>query len=358
MKRLRFTALVILVVTLNPAKAQYRDEAAIRRKIDDLGTELSHPDLEVRKKAAQQLEWNSKDASSALPRLRQALKDKDPQVRARVARALCAIRPLDSDSLEALLAVMKDKDKEVRIEATTAVGMIGEKMKTISPRVLAREIAPALLEATKDPEPTVRQRAIGMLGNVGSEQPRIVKALIAILKDPKADVGYDQLSMRGTAACALALIGPPAKEAVPIMIRILDENNHEPKELLCPVVGALGRIGAQPDVVMPVLQNLLKDHKRIYLRPIAATALGFFGPKAKAAVPDLLAAIDISGATDRYEAYAMLSNPVYALLEIGTGADKAVPLVMKVMNEPGVDKRIQSHAKSLLDTIRERTPKR
>ncbi len=73
---------------------------------------------------------------------------------------------------------------------------------------------PMLVEALRSPDAAIRQRAVEVLGRMGSEAASAVPALIPLLDDANPDV-------RRSAARTLGLIGPGAKDAVPSLIRNL-----------------------------------------------------------------------------------------------------------------------------------------
>jgi len=80
-------------------------------------------------------------------------------------------------------------------------------------------------------------------------------------------------------------IGPGAKEAIPVLIDKLAEdegNDHHP------VATALARIG--PDA-LPELRRVFRESKHAAQRVAAIHALGYLGAAARQAVPDLEAAL-------------------------------------------------------------------
>jgi hypothetical protein len=87
---------------------------------------------------------------------------------------------------------------------------------------------------------------------------------------------------RSLAAHYLGSFGPPAKAAVPFLIRALkgpDVPLHEP------AIKALGQIHSDPGVVIPLLIPLLTDDN---LNDEAASALGNYGSLAKEAFPKIV----------------------------------------------------------------------
>jgi radical SAM protein with 4Fe4S-binding SPASM domain len=117
----------------------------------------------------------------------------------------------------------------------------------------AKEAVPALTDALKDGDATVRSGAASALGAVGPEAKPAVPALMELLRDKEQYV-------RVGAARALGSIGPEAKAAVPALIQaymdevssMFEEMRKQPsgpgaayvyKRAAPPYVEALGRIG-------------------------------------------------------------------------------------------------------------------
>jgi hypothetical protein len=81
----------------------------------------------------------------------------------------------------------------------------------------------------------------------------------------------------------LDFMGPEAKEAIPLLLRVATNSNLAYREN---AVHALGQMHVRPEVVVPALMNCLKDSNP-YVRQQAVRSLGEVGPSAKAAVPGL-----------------------------------------------------------------------
>jgi hypothetical protein len=73
---------------------------------------------------------------------------------------------------------------------------------------------PALVNALHDPDPTVRLKAIEVLGRMGDDAAPAVPDLIRLLDDPNPDV-------QKSATRTLGRIGPAAKAAVPALMQKL-----------------------------------------------------------------------------------------------------------------------------------------
>jgi hypothetical protein len=81
-------------------------------------------------------------------------------------------------------------------------------------------------------------------------------------------------------------IGPAARQAVPSLLRCATSTNSSVR---ADAVHALGRIHAEPNIVVPALIAYLRDPD-FFVRDQAAWALGRFGPDAKQAVSALIEA--------------------------------------------------------------------
>ena len=116
------------------------------------------------------------------------------------------------------------------------------------------------------------------------------RALGPAAKDAVPDlikIYEQQISERSqTTACwALGFIGPDARAAVPSLLRALGDTNHVQARYYA--VEALGRIHAKPEVVVPALVRALDDPEDIRMGG-AIEALGEFGPDARSAVPAIV----------------------------------------------------------------------
>ena len=89
-------------------------------------------------------------------------------------------------------------------------------------------------------------------------------------------------SRRGEAAMALGEFGPAAKPAIPALLQALKSNDASVHGA---AIAALGKIHAEPGMIIPLLIGYLDDKD---LNDEAAEALGNFGNLASSAVPKLV----------------------------------------------------------------------
>ncbi len=227
----------------------------------------------------------------------------------------------------------KYRAREIRSDTILALGKFGPvacpilvwmlgNEKTDWPAAQALEdigpgAVPALIQALEHKNKDVRRRAARTLASIGSEAASAIPVLIRVLEDEHAGEA---------AAYALSRIGP---EAVPYLVQSL--NNRYPNAR-ANAAWALGRIGAlgylDPVVAGTVVSTLiqaLRDKSPI-VRANAAGALGTIGPKATKGVPVLIWTL-------RDESPRVCANAAYALGKIGPGAIKGIPALIRASRD-------------------------
>jgi HEAT repeat protein len=256
---------------------------------------------EVRLQALVALGSIGPDARSAVPAIVKSLhSDKIEGVRYAAAYALGQIgagdkasraalaKAMDSDdaflqivSAWALARVAKD-DKQVQDKATTLIlkGLTSEKadVRRAAARALAEikpapeVVAPMLIKAIQDNDPTVIGNAVDALASLG---PTIVPRLT---KNALKNKDLQLYAVR-----VLAKIGPAAKEAAPALAEELKEAEGEYRR---EVQFVLGMFGADAAPAVPeLIKSLSSDDDHV--RNSAVYALGKIGPAAKEATAEL-----------------------------------------------------------------------
>jgi HEAT repeat protein len=290
---------------------------------------LSDAEATTRQSAAEMLGLIGPVARPAVPALVGALKDRTPPVALAAALALTQIDPtrardavplladsLDNaaaaealadmgpearDAVRALIAALKHQEEAVRNSARHALGRIGP------------SAVPDLIEAVKGPNAEVSILAAEALGAVLPRPRRAVPALRDALTRDRA---HAEVYAR-----TLGEIGPPAREAIEDLSRLLSEGVARVEAAV-----ALVRIDPdQADKAILVLVEELKaaDAKR---QRAAIDALGRLGPAARPAVSTLAARLKEPEQTD-----AVLA----ALSAIGPEAREAVPALLALLRDPG-----------------------
>jgi gas vesicle protein len=142
-----------------PTKAAAADAKQLKKLIHELGSD----DFSVREKATQGL---TDIGRTALPALREALQSADAEVRQRARRVMDSIQT----STKYLLESLKDSDPSQRKEAAEILERLGGS---------AKPIVPALVEALKDKDETVRDAVINALVAIDPAADALARAIPA-----------------------------------------------------------------------------------------------------------------------------------------------------------------------------------
>jgi len=221
---------------------------------------------EVREAAAQAFVWMGREAKGATSALIDALDDSSANVRFRSAQSLGNIGPDAITAKAALIKMLTDDASIARYHAARSLGLLGTG---------AIEAVPALLTALKDRDAEVRIGAAQSLHRLDPTQVDAVGFLINEMKTAQFDAG--------TAALALAELGPDARRAIPYMIELL---GLEDRSARMAAAEALGLFGPDAAEAVPALIKALNDSQE-WVRMRAARSLGQIGPAASAAIPKL-----------------------------------------------------------------------
>ncbi len=219
-----FSLAVVAWLTLPPAEPVYNG----RRLSQCLAPSLSNPDRGARSWSARNLQADE------------------------------AVRHLGTNALPTLLRMLQSTDSSVKarlIDLEERRGGIFIKYASAAERNQAA------------------QRGFEVLG------PEASNAVPALLTIARRNLSPASLS---AAIAALGAIGPPARAAVPSLLQWATNNGTQAG----PAIRALGRIRADPSLVVPFLTNALPGPN---VRPSVVFALGEFGTNALPAVPALLA---------------------------------------------------------------------
>jgi HEAT repeat protein len=169
------------------------------------------------------------------------------------------------------------------------------------------------------PRHTRRQAAL-TLGLIGPPAKQAVPLFIKLLDE----TGTDENATSRWAAKALALFGVVAKSAAPVLIqRLKDKSAHLIDRMAA--VDALSQIGiADAGVVPALIETLSSVGEQAELRVLTAEALAYIGSNASAAVPALLR---VTGDKDEN----LRRAAVAAIGAVGPMADVAVPTLAELL---------------------------
>lgn len=255
-------------------------EEDLKRRIRRLINDLFVPEVEDRRRAAEEIEKIGLAAKAAVPALVRALKDKDYNVRRSATKALGNLRNTSEPVLQGLLLQLKDENSRVRFCAAEALGKLGNS---------SQEILQELSILLVDEDSHVRLYAAEALGKLGHTSQPVLETLLSLLEyEGDIDVGYtDCDAIRLHAAEALVNLG---NTSPPVMQTLLALLKGSDSFVSVEAARVLVQLDNNSD---PALQTLLREirdvHSFVRLRLAAAQVLINSGNTSKLVLRGLLA---------------------------------------------------------------------
>jgi HEAT repeat protein len=319
--------------------------------------------------AAEALSWVLPPQKSAVPALRQAIKEDrahadvyalalmrlsplardavpeltdlltDPSSRAEAAQALVRIDPGQAEKVVPLLIKdLRAPDEKLRQRAAAALGTIGPAAKAAVADIvkairegqlteaallalppIGRAAIPSLVEMLKDTDVRLRQPALKALHDLGPAAREALPALIAALSDREGGV-------RIGAAHVLEALGPDAAEAAPVLIANLQSSQPQVRYSAALALGTIG--AAAKEARRPLLECLLDPDEGV--RYAAALSLGRIDPHFTEAAPALRDALNDGSSVVRLAAIDSLSHIDAA------AAKDSVPILIALWSKPDI----------------------
>jgi RNA polymerase sigma-70 factor (ECF subfamily) len=229
----------------------------------------------------------------ALRALTKRLKSEDAHDRRVAAELLVRIGPLDASLAALLRPLLADRDEYVRRAAIDGLAVVGA----------PAEDAVKDLEAVATSDPILLRRvsarvALIRIAGASEERVRALAAFLKPMKQPNDPSAKDQANgpdheVARFAASELGTLEAKASAAMPQLLAAL---KHTDGGVRVNAAAALGRVGAfnSPETIAALI-DLVKNDPEREARRSAAGALGNIGPKAKAAIPALRAALKGDG---------------------------------------------------------------
>ena len=165
---------------------------------------------------------------------------------------------------------------------------------------------------------------------------------------PAEDSDSSKVSVKTIRACGRAVtrpavlgrMGPAAAEAVPQLLKALED---EVWMVRSDAAEALGKMGPEAAEAVPQLLKALEDEVWI-VRQDAAKALSKMGPAAAEAVPQLLKLLEDKDWMVRYNSASVLGT-------MGPAAAEAVPQLLKLLEDEDEDEYVRRNAAEALGTM-------
>lgn len=228
---------------------------------------LDDEDPAVRRNAAAAIQVSGPLNDDPIPPLTKLLNDADLTVRAQAVHTL-GIYCSDDGILQAVISKLDDESSLVRVGAAAGLELAGPEAKSVIPK---------LFEMLNDEDTEVRRKVIHALIAISPEDPEVTMKLIERL-------GFAEEEQEHIVIHAFAKIGPYAEPAVPYLIDILMW--HKRPDLQKDAAYALGYIGPAASQAIPALIKALDDPDG-GLRWNAATSLGLIGHDSEEALTAL-----------------------------------------------------------------------
>jgi HEAT repeat protein len=324
--------------------------------IHDMIENLGDRELAVRWSASSVLRGLKADAKDAVPLFLPLLKKKNRTVHQIAMYRLAEMGASAKEAAPALREVMLDKQvhPRSRVQAVETLLAIGGDVSSAAPIVLEiiqrhGRVLPG--EETFFP---LRAYAINALVKLKPDARQAVPVLIGVLEDPR---------VRAIAAKALGSFGPEAKAALPHLSQVLKDKDLDNRRAalgairemgpvalptliqaldiedqaggnrrgICDTIGSMGKDGKE---AVPKLIELLKSRDDCY---VAAYALGRIGPDAKAAIPQLIEHVRagrLGGLSSRGP------EMVIALGKIDLYAEGVLPALLAALKDKEADRKL------------------
>ncbi len=218
-----------------------------------------------------------------------------------------ALVKIGEPSVPVLVEILNGPDTAMRVCAAEALGEIGPAAKAAVPRLIQAVERP---EETMDGS-TLRDHAIRTLGKIGPEARAAVPTLMGL-------VGRDNDSADLEVVVALDQIGsPPAAKLVDLFLREADQFVLEGDSL---TTTCLFYLGPKARAEAPRIRALLTDN-RLALRYEAAAILTRINPSDTAALPVLIEALNHDPNEEGFRYYSVIES----LAWLGPRAKAAMP---------------------------------
>ena len=209
------------------------------------------------------------------------LSEPNPQARVSAALLLRYVdRPDVAQVIPPLVRLLDDPVEAVRNQAANTLSSVGP------------EAVPALLDVIRGQGTTsgrhdtgvrLQRLAVETLGSLAWRSEEAKQALLDILQDPRVHT-----VVRYSAFSGLGQLGTGAPGVAPVLVDLLRRTTEDPS-LRQAAIFTLEKLKPDPAPI-EALGEALHDPD-IFVRRTAAWALGRFGPAAKAALPQLQAAL-------------------------------------------------------------------
>jgi len=234
-------------------------------------------------------------------------------IKADAAKALVLVSPGSGEGIAALLTLLRQEDG--------AQGVAISALEELGPKAAAA--VPALAAIATDPSSNYCFYATKALASINPQHPAILPAFIGLLS-ARSLRSVDRHA-ENEVITSLGLMGSKARPAVPALVKFLNDSSEEERQFAGPAekaAEAVGRIGPPAqDALLALIDAMKTEH---YVRMAAAQSLVLMGTEAAPAIPELIAFLK----TKETRPWALR-----VLGAVGPKAQAAVPAIVEAMND-------------------------
>ncbi len=190
---------------------------------------------------------------------------------------------------------------------------------------------------------------LGEFGPTSPEAARFVPGLLEIVRDRELPS-----NVRERFAVRLGRIGKPARDAVPVLIGIIQQRQDDPDPNYIWAARALSLMGREARLATPALVDLLFDEQlKTEYRLAAIEALTLIGPEHPDAIPALMRLLQYqpSHQVSPSQAAVMRQLAAEAFAIIGPEAAIAAPLLIRAVRNPRESEAVRRNAVIALGTL-------
>lgn len=299
-------------------------------------------DLKLRKRAVEGFSGIGDEISSGVKILTDRLSDQDDEIRLLASKGLIKYGICAGSAAEQLVLLLeKDKVTEIRINAAAALGAIMWRGNNFT---LTNLVVPALIKALRhDPDTLVRRSACVAIRNIGPKAKEAAPELLELMKQK------DDAQIRELARLAFVEVSnPDLKKMTPVLTTMLKMGLDDPNVERA-IIWSLGKIGEPRELIIPYIIEAVENPKRD-MRGAGLAAIMEMGPAAKAAVPAVIMALDVSHLDNKHKESALI-HALRTFEAIGPEAREAVPIIMKLKNSKNSSDTIRSYCDKALKSI-------
>jgi HEAT repeat protein len=303
-------------VQLAAAEALAAVGPAARPAIPELAKKVEGKDDDLARAAIGALRTLGPVAAPAVPSLARAIQADDRSLCVDAAQALAAIGPEARPAVPTLAKQLGSPQsrKDERLAILQAVAAIGKP---------AAEAIPTVTKLLGDKDPAIRVTAADTLGRIGAADPEAVSKLTGSLGDA-------HLAVRIAGLKALAAVG--ARTAAPDIKKLQEASADSAVKVW--TAAALVAIGSEEEANLNLVLSALKDRTAAGkgARLTAIEAVELLGPRARAAVPELIAALKDRTPVARKDGEQVRGRAARALGRLAV--KEAIPPLTEMLRDP------------------------